>query len=193
MITSASRIASRMSCVSRDSRRNLRQFRRQQRGRPAQHDIDAELGEQVDVGACHAAVCDVADDGHAQPLQRGAGIEDGARVQKRLRGMLVGAVARVDDGMGRWRARKWGAPEAAWRITMASGRMAARVLSVSTSDSPLLTLEPEAVMPIASAPRRLAAISKLVRVRVDASKNRLTIMRPFRMSSRLKDWFCIGW
>ena len=44
-------------------------------------------------------------------------------------------------GIGRWRARKCGAPEAAWRITMASGRMAASVFSVSTSDSPFETLE----------------------------------------------------
>ena len=63
-------------------------------------------------------------------------------------------------------------------MTMASGCMAPRVFRVSTSDSPLETLEPEAVMEMASAPRRLAAISKLVRVRVEASKNRLTIMRP---------------
>ena len=52
---------------------------------------------------------------------------------------------------------------------MASGRMAASVFSVSTSDSPLVTLEPDAVMETASAPNRLAAISKLVRVRVEAS------------------------
>jgi len=47
--------------------------------------------------------------------------------------------------------------------------MGARVFSVSTSDSPLETLDPEAVMETASPPRRLAAISKLVRVRVEAS------------------------
>src|ERR1035438_8955473 len=47
--------------------------------------------------------------------------------------------------------------------------LAASVFSVSTSDSPFETLEPEAVIDTASAPSRLAAISKLVRVRVDAS------------------------
>ncbi len=72
-------------------------------------------------------------------------------------------------GVGRCRARKCGAPEAECRITMASGRMAASVFSVSTSDSPFVTLEPDAVIETASAPRRLAAISKLVRVRVEAS------------------------
>ena len=45
----------------------------------------------------------------------------------------------------------------------------ASVFSVSTSDSPFVTLEPDAVIETASAPRRLAAISKLVRVRVEAS------------------------
>jgi len=72
------------------------------------------------------------------------------------------------------------------RITMALGRMAASVLSVSTSDSPFDTLEPDAAMEMASAPRRLAAISKLVRVRVDASKKRLTIIFPRSVSS----FFC---
>ena len=95
-------------------------------------------------------------------------------------------------GVGRCRARKCGAPEAAWRITMASGRMAASVFSVSTSDSPFDTLEPDAVIETASAPRRLAAISKLVRVRVDASKNRLTIIFPRSVSSFLNDWLCSG-
>ena len=52
---------------------------------------------------------------------------------------------------------------------MALGRMAASVFSVSTRDSPLETLEPEAVIETESAPSRRAAISKLVRVRVDAS------------------------
>src|SRR4029450_5679183 len=90
-------------------------------------------------------------------------------------------------GIGRWRARKCGAPEAAWRITIAFGRIAASVFSVSTSDSPLETLDPDAVIETASAPSRLAAISKLVRVRVEASKNRLTIIFPRKESRRLKD------
>ena len=75
---------------------------------------------------------------------------------------------------------------------MAFGRMAASVFSVSTRDSPLETLEPDALMETASAPSRLAAISKLVRVRVDASKNRFTIIFPRRVSRRLKDWFWSG-
>src|SRR6202142_492056 len=90
--------------------------------------------------------------------------------------------------LGRYRARKCGAPEAAWRITIASGRIATSVFRVSTSDSPFDTLDPDAVIEIASAPSRLAAISKLVRLRVDASKKRFTIMRPFRISWRPNVW-----
>ncbi len=66
---------------------------------------------------------------------------------------------------------------------IASGCIAPSVFNVSTSDSPFDTLDPWAVIEIVSAPRRLAAISKLVRVRVDASKKRLTTILPFRMSS----------
>ena len=72
-------------------------------------------------------------------------------------------------------------------MTIAFGRIAASVFSVSTSDSPFETLDPDAVIDTASAPSRFAAISKLVRVRVDASKNKLTIIFPRSESRRLKD------
>ena len=103
-------------------------------------------------------------------------------------GGAAGAAGVGSSSKGVIRASKLSAskaPEAAWRMTMASGRMAPRVLSVSTSDSPLETLEPELVMDKTSAPMRRAAISKLVRVRVDASKKRLTMERPCRIVVRL--------
>ena len=83
-------------------------------------------------------------------------------------------------------------PDAEWRITMALGRIAANVFRVSTRDSPFETLDPEAAIDTASAPNRRAAISKLVRVRVEASKKRFTIMRLRRVSNRLKDSFGAG-
>ena len=43
---------------------------------------------------------DVADDRHAQTLQAGPAVEDGARIQQGLGGVLVRAVAGVDDGHG---------------------------------------------------------------------------------------------
>ena len=40
---------------------------------------------------------DVADDSHPQAFESREAVEDGARVEQRLRGMLVRAIARVDD------------------------------------------------------------------------------------------------
>jgi hypothetical protein len=57
------------------------------------------------------------------------------------------------------------------------------VFNVSTSDSPFDVLDADAVIEIVSAPSRLAAISKLVRVRVEFSKNRFTSSRIRSVSS----------
>ncbi len=76
------------------------------------------------------------------------------------------------------RARCWGAPAIEWRMTMQSGAIASRFRAVSSRVSPLLTLEVETLTFTASADKRLAAISKDVRVRVEASKNRLITVRP---------------
>ncbi len=54
----------------RHAGRELRQFARQQRRRPAEHDIRAELRKQMNIRARHAAVRDIADDGHAQAFER---------------------------------------------------------------------------------------------------------------------------
>jgi len=59
-----------------------------------------------------------------------------------------------------------GEPAALCRRTMMSGFMASRFRAVSTKVSPLTTLLVEVAMLIVSALRRLAAISKEVRVRV---------------------------
>ena len=61
------------------------------------------------------------------------------------------------------------APAHGVRTTIASGECAASVSTVSFSDSPFSTLEPDAAKFTTSALRRLAASSKLERVRVDAS------------------------
>ena len=47
----------------RDAGGDVRELAGQQRGRSAQHDAGAEARQQVHVGAGHAAVRDVADDG----------------------------------------------------------------------------------------------------------------------------------
>jgi hypothetical protein len=82
-------------------------------------------------------------------------------------------------------ASRQGAPEAPWRITMASTPIASRVMAVSLRLSPLETLEPLAEKLMTSAERRLAASSKEIRVRVESSKNRLQTVRPRRVGTFL--------
>src|SRR5258705_1140614 len=57
-------------------------------------------------------------------------------------------------------------------------RIASRFLAVSTSVSPLETLEPEAETLTVSDDYRFEANSKEIRVRVEFSKKRLTIVEP---------------
>ena len=56
--------------------------------------------------------------------------------------------------------------------------MAVRLCTVSSRVSPLVVLDMLGVMLMTSADRRLAAISKVVRVRVLDSKKRLTTVLP---------------
>ena len=67
------------------------------------------------------------------------------------------------------RATWWGTPEEAWRTTMASTPMASIVATVSRSDSPLFTDDVGTEKFRVSADSRLAACSKLSRVRVELS------------------------
>lgn len=71
-----------------------------------------------------------------------------------------------------------GAPLLLWRTTNASTPIALIVSMVSRRLSPLLTLLLEMAKFIVSALSRLAAVSKLVRVRVESSKNKLTTFLP---------------
>ena len=66
-------------------------------------------------------------------------------------------------------AMRHGAPADAWRTTMQSTPMASMVSTVSRSDSPFLTDEVLTLKFIVSADSRLAACSKLKRVRVESS------------------------
>src|SRR5919112_3992228 len=63
-------------------------------------------------------------------------------------------------------------------MTTMSIRMASRFLAVSTSVSPLLTEDPAAATFTVSADSLFSANSKDMRVRVEASKKRLTIVLP---------------
>src|SRR5688500_1122363 len=77
-----------------------------------------------------------------------------------------------------WRAIRNGAPEASWRTTKMSACIADRLATVSSSDSPLVADDTVMFRLITSAESRLAAISKVVRVRVEGSKNRLNTLLP---------------
>ena len=63
-------------------------------------------------------------------------------------------------------------------MTTMSMRIASRFRAVSTSVSPFCTLEPVDATFTVSADSRFSANSNEIRVRVDASKNRLTIVAP---------------
>src|SRR5262245_16886335 len=76
------------------------------------------------------------------------------------------------------RAIRNGAPEDAWRTTKMSACIAERLATVSSSDSPLVCELTEMFRLMTSADRRLAAISKVVRVRVEGSKKRLNTLLP---------------
>ena len=101
------------------------------------------------------------------------------RVQQRLGGVLVGAVAGVDDrgvGAGGRRASRstqaasrCAAPEAGWRTITQSAPIAESVSAVSRSDSPLATDDPDALTLTVSALIHLPAISNDTRVRVEFS------------------------
>ena len=58
----------------------------------------SEFRKQVNVGSRHAAVENVASYGDAAAVELAAAAADGQCVQKTLRGMLVSAITRVDDG-----------------------------------------------------------------------------------------------
>src|SRR5208283_4808073 len=76
------------------------------------------------------------------------------------------------------RARKCGAPEALWRMTMKSALSASRLRAVSLSVSPFLSEDASAVKLMMSADRRCSESSKLMRVRVEGSMKRLTTVLP---------------
>ena len=82
-------------------------------------------------------------------------------------------------------ASMWGTPGWAWRMTTRSGAMACRLSAVSISVSPFSSAEPEVEKLMLSADRRFSAISKLERVRVEASKKRLSTVLPRRVGTFL--------
>src|SRR5229473_7101253 len=89
-----------------------------------------------------------------------------------------------------WFAIRWAAPLEEWRTTNMSAYIAERLSTVSSRVSPLVEDDTTMFRLMTSADRRFAAISKVVRVRVEASKNRLNTDLPRRsgtfFTSRLR-------
>jgi len=134
--------------------------------------------EQEHVGTGDAAVEDVADDGDGDAGEgfRGDGgcavaqmNEDGAEIEQGLGGMLVHAVASVDDGQMGGLLKEPGCAGGVVAEDDGLSASARRVRPVSLSDSPFSMLELRLETRVVSAPSDLAASSKLVRVRVDDS------------------------
>ena len=113
---------------------------------------------------------DVADDPDRGAVDRAEAAAQRVDVEQRLRRVLVLAVAGVDDrGACTSAETSSEAPAQGVRRTIASGLWALSVSTVSFSDSPFSTLEPLAAKLTTSADSRLAASSKELRVRVEAS------------------------
>ena len=79
------------------SRPRLRSSGGSRVGGPTRRTVRAEGAQREDVRARHAAVQDVADDGHREAVEAALALANGERVEQRLRRVLVGAVAGVDD------------------------------------------------------------------------------------------------
>src|SRR5258705_5556529 len=82
-----------------------------------------------------------------------------------------------------WRAIRNGAPEALWRTMKRSACIAERLATVSSRDSPFEAEDTAMLRLMTSADRRFAAISKVVRVRVEGSKKRLNTLLPRRIGT----------
>ena len=85
-------------------------------------------------------------------------------------------------------ASRCGVPGVLCRTTTASIPIASRLRAVSMNDSPLERLLVEAEKSTTSAPSRRAASEKLVRVRVEFSKNRFTTVEPVSTESLRRQW-----
>ena len=155
IITSASRIASFMRVVNVTPGAICFPVPARQQGRrSAQDDLRTEFRQQIRVRPSHAAMRDVAYNCHAQAFERCAAIENGPSVKQSLRRIISWVPSpALMIGVSGCLCKKCGAPDAAWRMIIASGRIAARVFNVSTSDSPFDTLDACAVIDTESAPR----------------------------------------
>src|SRR5579859_595156 len=79
-------------------RADLFELAREPHRRTAKREAAAEFSQQMNVRTGHAAVRNVAEDGDIEVFDGAFAVTNGERVEEALRGMLVHAVAGVDDG-----------------------------------------------------------------------------------------------
>jgi GNAT superfamily N-acetyltransferase len=140
----------------------------------------AQRGERVDVGARHARVQHVADDRHREVGEVLLVVADGVHVEQPLRGVRVAAVAGVDDV--HVRRDVLGDQVGRARLAVAHHEQVGRhrrQVGDGVQQRLALAAEERAMSRLmTSADSRVAAISKVVRVRVLFSKNRLNTLLP---------------
>jgi hypothetical protein len=124
-------------------------------------------------------VGDVAADRDREAVEAALAAADGERVEESWVGCSWRPSPALRTAQLTFWARRFTAPECGWRTTRRSGCMALSVIAVSISVSPFFSEEACGLpMVITSAPSRLPASSKEAWVRVEASKNMLTWVRP---------------
>ena len=180
MITSAS--ADAFGHVVADAHAHLLEVARHQRLRPDGADLGhAERRQRVDVGARDARVDDVADDRHRQVAEVLLVVADRVHVEQPLRRVRVAAVAGVDDVHVRRAVLRDQVRRAALRVAHDEhvGVHRRQVGDRCRAGSRPWPCDERAMSRLmTSADSRLAAISKVVRVRVEFSKNRLKTLLP---------------
>ena len=127
----------------------------------------------------------VADDGDIQSFDVTFVFANRHSIKQRLCWMFMRAVAGVDDGSIAHFCELIRRPRHRMTNDNAIRGHRLEIARGIEKVSPFETLEEETLIFIASAERRLAAISKEVRVRVEDSKKRLMIVRPRRAGTFL--------
>ena len=87
-----------MRCDDAHVRGELFEFARHPHGGAAERDLHAEFAEQMNIRARHAAVQNVAENGDVPAFELSLPVANRERVEQGLRGMLVRAVAGIENG-----------------------------------------------------------------------------------------------
>ena len=165
-------------------------FRHPQTGWRNKVHLRAKVRQGISKRVHRSAVFQVAQETDGNAFQRPFCFSDGIEVKKGLRGMLIGAVARVND---RHTCDVGGQPGGTLKIVPQNNDIAIAVdnLYGIAEDSPFAVEEAlGSAKPITVPPSRFIADSKLSLVLVDGSKNNEASILPFRISVWLYPSMC---